>query len=440
MVAEKRRRIKEVSMKAPVDPSGELPTARGDITQDGLADSRFTLQVVEGPDVGLRLALDGANPARVLVGKSPMCTFRLTDDRVSRRHVSFRAIRGAIVVNDLGSTNGTLVNGVSVREAELRGGEAIRIGRTVLAVMRGAVAAGELSEETSFGRMLGASRAMRILYPVLRALAVSDAPVLLEGEAGVGKQLCAEELHAQSRRAARPFVALLCNALGPEEIEHQLFAPGGLLESSAGGTLFIDEVAALSVPTQRALARRLEDARSEDVRMLFATRHDLDREAVLGRASDELLAILAPTRVELPPLRHRDGDAPMLAGAFWSALAAGDGEGAGASLPADFVARFHDYPWPGNVRELARATAVRFNQGALGRWRTSEQSVMDGDVIGVVVDKELPLPEGRRVVVDEFERRYVTHMLARHGNTRDAARASGVALRYFQLIRARSEE
>lgn len=428
-------------MRGSIDPSGELPTARGDVPHDDLvADSPFTLQVVEGPDVGEQLAIDAKSPARVLVGKSPMCTFRLTDERVSRRHVSFRAVRGALVVNDLGSTNGTLVNGVSVREAELRGGEALRIGRTILAVVRGAITTGGLSGETSFGRMLGASRAMRILYPVLHALAASEVPVLIEGETGVGKQLCAEELHARSARAGRPFVALLCNALAPEEIDHQLFAPGGLLESSLGGTLFIDELVALSVPTQRRLLRRLESGRAPDVRLFFATRHDLDREVVLGRACEELLEVLAHARVELPPLRHRDGDAPLLASAFWSALAAGEPDHAGGSLPADFVARFDDYPWPGNVRELARATAVRFDQGSLGRWRSSEQSVRDGDLIGAVVDRELPLPEGRRVVVDEYERRYVTHMLARYGNTRDAARASGVALRYFQLIRARSED
>lgn len=421
-----------------LDRSGELPTVRGP-TPSVEKSHQFSLVVVEGPDAGLVYSLDPTSPARVLVGKSPLCACRLTDDQVSRRHASFRASGGALVVTDLGSTNGTTVNGVAVREAALGGGEAIRIGRTVISVVRGARAEVTLPAETSFGRILGASSAMRRLYPVFHALAAKNVAVLVEGEPGVGKQLCAEELHRHSGRPG-PFVEVSCQALAPEELEDHFLAENGLLRNCEAGSIFIDELTALSLRTQRALARCIERPSSRSPRLFFATTRDVDAEQAQGRALEELLARLAPTRIELPPLRHRDRDALLLARAFWRALATSDEARECEPLPTDFAARFQNYPWPGNVRELSRAVAVRFNQGAFGRWRSPDSSVRGADFVTAVVEQERPFSQAREVVVDEFEQRYVRHMLERYGNTRDAARASGVTVRYFQLLRARWDD
>jgi hypothetical protein len=351
-------------MNIGVDSSGELPTSRGPSREEDASPDRFSLLVVEGPDAGRSYTMDVTSPVRVLVGKSAMCTLRLSDHEVSRRHASFRIEGHAIVVADLGSTNGTFVNGVAVREAALTGGEAIRIGRSVISVVRGAPSAVTLTNDTAFGRLMGGSTVMRRLYPVLHSLAAADRPILLEGESGVGKELCAEELHAHSSRAANRFLKLTCHALGPDEIDERLFAPGGLLEGACDGTLFIDELAALPLPTQRILARRAHERGPGRPRFVFATTRDLDRDAGEGRVADELLAVLASARIELPPLRHRAGDIELLARTFWAAHTSDP-------LPADFVPRFADYPWPGNVRELMRAVAVRFEQGVLGRWRVT---------------------------------------------------------------------
>ncbi len=427
-----------------MDRSGELATVRNADAEarDDETPDTFSLVVVEGPDAGASCVVDASSPARVLVGKSPMCTFRLTDEQVSRRHASLRPQGRGLVLEDLSSTNGTTINGVAVREAILRGGEALRVGRTVLAVTRGAPSFVAQSRETSFGRVLGASRAMRRLYPVLAELAASDRPALLEGETGTGKELCAEELHARSRRAARPFAVLACNALPGAEIAERLFGDQGLLAAAAGGTVLIDEVAALPLPVQGRLVNELDPRRAASTsttRLLFATRRDIDRDVTEGRFHEDLLAALAPTRVELPPLRERAGDVALLAQTFWSALHVEEPERSAAELPADFVPRFVHYDWPGNVRELSRAVSSRFFLGELAPWRSAADAPLAGDVVCAVLDRELPLSEARRLVVDDFERRYVSFMVARYGSTRDAARASGVALRYFQVLRARLE-
>src|SRR5262249_7327068 len=112
--------------------TGELPTFRTPGPPPRHPDAPYSLVVVEGPDASSRYTLDAHAPIRVLVGTSPMCTFRLTDRAVSRRHASFRLADDELVLADLGSTNGTSVNGVGIREAVLRGGEAVKLGSTVL--------------------------------------------------------------------------------------------------------------------------------------------------------------------------------------------------------------------------------------------------------------------------------------------------------------------
>src|SRR5262249_39848915 len=149
-----------------------------------------------------------------------------------------------------------------------------------------------LGQASSFGRVVGRSRAMRILYPALQRLAGSDQPVLLEGEAGAGKELCAEEIHAHSARAGRPFLALDCQTLPPGTVEERLFGPSGVALQASGGTVFIDEITALPIRIQKSLVGEL--ARPLPVRLVFGTHHDLDHDVGEGRFSEALLVQLAP--------------------------------------------------------------------------------------------------------------------------------------------------
>jgi len=148
----------------------------------------------------------------------------------------------------------------------------------------------------------------------------------------------------------------------------------------------------------------------------------------------ELLAALAPRRVELPPLRHRDGDVPLLAETLWKTLLEGSPSGP-APLPADFLPRYQGYLWPGNVRELWDALQARFYLGEVGA-RHRERDAWD-EPLDSLVSRELPLAKARELAVRSFERRYVEHMLERYGSTREAAKASEVAQRYFRLLVAR---
>jgi DNA-binding NtrC family response regulator len=417
--------------------SGELATVPSGAERQYLG-GVFAITVIGGPDAGASLTLNQASPARMLVGKSVVCTLRLTDPEVSRRHLSLRAHDDGVVLMDLGSMNGTFVNGVRVREAVLRGGESIRLGATAIAVDAGAPSYVSLVQESSFGRMFGESRVMRLLYPMLHKIAARDFSVLIEGESGVGKRLCGEEIHARSSRAGDRFISVACRALPPGELEERLFGPDGLAQEAAGGTIYLDEVASLSDALQRRLLDVVRRPPGEPgARFLFGTRQDLDREVTKRRFREDLFAALATTRVEIPPLREREGDIAKLAATFWSALSAETPDEPATELPPDFMARSEDYSWPGNVRELSRAVYTRFCLGEFGRWHSEGLRNVGEDAFDAVIGRELRLPEAREVVVQEFERRYISYMLERYGNTKDAAKASGVAKRYFQLLRAR---
>jgi DNA-binding NtrC family response regulator len=420
---------------------GEIATIRRTrFSRPPTAGSAFVLTVVEGPDAGMVTSLDATGPTRALLGQSPVCTIRLTDREVSRRHAALTVTDTKLVVLDLGSTNGTTVNGVLIKEAALQGGEAIRIGSSVLSVKRGEARAADLGQTASFGRVIGESAAMKRLYPVLSQLAGSDRPALVEGEAGTGKELVAEEIHRASGRAEGPFITLESSTIAVAELAERLFGASGLLEQARGGVLFIDEVGNLPRDVQATLRETIGKVR--DVRIIAATRRDLDRDVAQGRFDDDLFFLLAAGRIELPALRDRDGDVSLLARHFWQELAPsmnGDDHGSAGELPEDFLPRFEHYPWPGNVRELRSAVLARMTMGELGPSYRSDEAKQQGlDFLSAIIEEDLPFPTARERVVSEFERRYVERVLARHnGNVTQAARASGVAHRYFQLVKAR---
>jgi transcriptional regulator with GAF, ATPase, and Fis domain len=235
----------------------------------------------------------------------------------------------------------------------------------------------------------------------------------------------------------------------------------GAFERAHTGTLLIDEIGELDIALQAKLLRAIERAEIQrigservlkvDVRVLAATRRDLDREIQEGRFRDDLFFRLAVARVELPPLRAREGDIGVLARQFWKQLG-----GAPGAIPYEAFARFEGYTWPGNIRELFNAVMRLL---ALGEWAETASPAQgqgngqgqgqglpatrdgdDGDPIAEILRLGLPLPRARERAVQELERRYVERVLLEHdGSVARAAAASGIALRYFQLIRARSK-
>jgi DNA-binding NtrC family response regulator len=418
----------------------------------------FVVHVVSGPDAGKSFPVDVSRGGRSLLGQSPACTVRLDDPMVSRRHAAFDFVSGALRLSDLGSTNGTFVNGIRAFDVALAGGETIHVGGSVLRLEAGEEKVETTSEQTRFGRFVGASQEIRRLYPTMERIAASDIPVVIEGETGTGKEVLAESLHETGSRASGPFVVFDCTTVAANLMEATLFghergaftgaltsAPG-LFEQADGGTLFIDEIGDLDVALQAKLLRAIERAEVRriggrqwirvNVRVIAATRRDLDREVVAGRFRDDLFFRLAVARVELPPLRNRRKDIALLAAYFWEQLG-----GEPAALTGDLLDRLQDYDWPGNVRELRNAVARKIALGELSKPAPRTAAASAADPIQEIIDLELPFPIARDRVIGLFEQRYVAQVLARHsGNVTRAAHASGVGRRYFQTIRGRHKE
>ena len=426
----------------------------------------FSLVVVTGPDAGKTFRVDPAiDGGRVLVGQSPACSVKLADPTVSRRHAAFDFQDGSLRLSDLGSTNGTFVNGVRAFDVEIAGGETVRVGGTVLRLEPSEEVADARSDRTRFGALLGASVEMQRLYPLMERLAASDIPVVIEGETGTGKEVLAESLHEAGPRAAGPFIVFDCTTVAPNMMEATLFghergaftgavqSTPGLFEQAHQGTLFIDEIGDLDITLQAKLLRAIE--RSEvrriggrsvariDVRVIAATRRDLDREVQAGRFRDDLFFRLAVARIELPPLRKRRRDIALLGAHFWQNMG-----GSPAALTGDLLRKLEDYDWPGNVRELRNAIAQRIALGELageqaprsGAISPSAASADGDDPIRDIIERNLPFPIARDKVVEVFEERYVSHFLERHGgNVTHAAQAAGIGRRYFQTIRGRNK-
>jgi two-component system, NtrC family, response regulator HydG len=416
------------------------------------------LSVIEGPDAGITFALEEPHASSWLVGQSPLCDVRLRDAEVSRRHASLERAGTSLSITDLGSTNHTFVDGTRIGQAFLRGGEVVRLGATALRVdVAAARHTSALPARSNFGRVIGESAEMRRLYPLCERLAASTVPVILEGETGTGKEQLAEALHELGPRVAGPYVVFDCTAVPANLLEAELFGHErgaftgasttrkGMFEQASGGTLLIDEIGELDLMLQPKLLRAIERGEVRrvggdrairvDVRVLSATRRDLDREVQAGRFRDDLFHRLAVARLELPPLRRRAGDVAVLMAHFWTELG-----GDPSALTPDLVQSWEGYAWPGNVRELRNAVARRIALGALSASHPSgavESPPSDHDAMERALRLELPLTHARQQVIDAFERLYVEQTLARHGgNVVRAAAAAGVSRRYFQILRS----
>jgi len=418
----------------------------------------FHLVVASGPDRGAHLTISFEHPSRILIGRSQACSLQLTDRQVSRRHAAVEWVGHALRLTDLGSSDGTFVDRVKVRAADLQGGEIIRVGSTSIRLDASDAQVGSVPEGTRFGNVIGSSLEMRRLYPLCARLAASDIPVVVEGETGTGKEVLAEALHDMGSRAKGPFIVFDCTAAAPSLLESELFGHErgaftgavdqrrGVFEQAHRGTLFIDEIGDLDLPLQAKLLRAIERRQVRrvggnrwlgvDVRVISATRRNLDHEVEAGRFRDDLYHRLAVTRIELPPLRHRTGDVATLAQTFWREL------GGVGTCPPDVLERWEDDAWPGNVRELRNAVARQIALGNLGELASGGTSAAASPrsmpLFDEIIASGLPFPQARDRILAEFETRYVEHVLAQHdGNVTRAAASSGIGRRYFQRIRAR---
>lgn len=403
--------------------------------RDGTPQRGFLLRVVSGADAGKALVVDGSQARPLHVGTSRSADLVLRDPAVSRRHLTLDLGPGGLRVRDAGSTNGLRLGSHRVLDAFLEGGETLRLGQTTLQVEAlGTPARMVVAASAGVGRIVGASAAMRRIYPVLGDLARSKAPLLLEGEAGVGKELFAETIHERGG-PERPFVVFQAYGKDDARAEAELFGEGGAWAEATGGTLLVDEPCDLSPALQLRLLRALEV--KSPLRLMATSRRSVDGEVEHGRLREDLALELSTSRLEIPPLRDRDGDVALLAAHFYRSL---DDE---RTLPALTVRRFEAYGWPGNVREL-RAAVRRFHATGADALEPRETFAETGHqedpttLYRRVLASDLALPQARAVITDDFDRRYVERVLARHaGNVTRAAASSGLARRYFQILKSK---
>lgn len=427
-------------------------TVTAAVTHEHLALKKLRFEVIAGPDQGL---VTGSTAERTVIGTHESADIVLEDPTVSRFHCEISTAGDRVLVRDLGSRNGTEVDGVFVIEAYLRPGSVLGVGRTRVRADLGLDRLRlPISKEQAFGTLAGTSAPMRRIFALLERAAASDATVLIEGETGTGKEVTAESIHMRSLRADGPFIVVDCGAIPEDLIESELFghekgsftgavaAREGAFQAAHGGTLFLDEIGELGLELQPKLLRALEKREIKkvgstrytnvDVRVIAATNRDLKTEVNAGRFRSDLYYRLAVVRVTLPPLRERVEDIPLLVGKILDSLGVLDSSPELEFLRSEaFVAQVSRHGWPGNVRELRnyleRCVALRV--------QTPLEPTGTPVHVAPNVDVTQPLKAERERWVATFERQYLQQLLERHaGNVTAAARAASVDRPHFYRL------
>jgi DNA-binding NtrC family response regulator len=234
----------------------------------------------------------------------------------------------------------------------------------------------QVAAQEQLGGLIGRSAAMQEVFQTIRRISVSQVTVLIQGESGTGKELVARAIHDLGPRSRAPFVAVNCAGIPDGLIESELFGHErgaftdaverriGRFEAASGGTLFLDEIGELAAPVQAKLLRALQERNVDrvggaesipvDVRVLAATNRDLERDVAQGRFRADLFYRIHVVPIELPALRQRREDIPLLAAHFLKRAHAEAGRGPTRIAPAALAA-LERYGWPGNVRELGNA-------------------------------------------------------------------------------------
>ncbi|MEZ0230581.1 MAG: sigma 54-interacting transcriptional regulator, partial [Planctomycetota bacterium] len=348
-------------------------------------------------EVSFSIAKTAALEGRTLVAVKPAEDPRFAKSRSARRlglkavcaaPVRFRREAVAVVVLDRKTSEGGFDKTAELLAAEFAKGAAGLIYRARRQDAERTARAAQLEEYVraadkvrgrfKASRILGGSAALGFLLQLLEKVAATDARVLIRGESGTGKELVARTLHENGKRRRAPFVAVNCGALSDAVIEGELFGhvagaftgaasagAAGLIRAAEGGTLFLDEIAAASPKLQVALLRFLENAEvrpvgsSEavevDVRVIAATNEDLEGLVASGRFRLDLLHRLNALPVQVPPLRDRKEDIPVLARQFALEATGGDEDQAAQALTPRVLGLLALRTWPGNVRELKNA-------------------------------------------------------------------------------------
>ena len=383
-----------------------------------------------------RRAVTLALGKRITIGAHVSCQLVLDDPTISGRHVSLSAEPGGVLVEDLGSKNGVFIAGARVQKAVLRGSHGeLRIGRTQVLVEL-ADGPARAPRALALPGLVGDSAPMRRLAAEVQRVAELDAPVLLLGESGTGKDVVARAIHALSKRKGR-YVPLNAGGLSEALADSELFghcrgaftgavqARSGAFEQADGGTLFLDEVADLAPSIQVKLLRTVEDGEVRQLggtapikvrsRLVTATWAPLEQRIESGRFRADLFHRISTFVIQLPPLRQRRSDIPALA----SHLLLGRREELGERrLSAAALERLASYPFPGNVRELF---SIVYRAAAL---------CADREISAADIEAALPTLAAGSLKTTRLDARQLLRVHG--GNVSAAARSARVARSTFR--------
>lgn len=298
-----------------------------------------------------------------------------------------------------------------------------------------------------YGSLVGSDPAMEAMYELIDAVAPSEAPVVIEGESGVGKEVVAQLLHARSQRAERPLIAVDCAAVAPAALEVELFgevrgATGtlgtriGRIELAHSGTLFLESVNRIPLAVQARLLHLLQageierrgdpQSRVVDVRVIAASTTPLEQEVAQGRFRQDLYRRLRVVRIAIPPLRDRRGDIPLLAEHFLSRYAP-----PGTTLTEQALTALQATDWPGNVRQLE----IVLREASARVFSSSPDMTPIIELGHLAVETLLPGPRVSRAPhapAKEDRRTALLRALSSHGGNRTAAaRALGIGRATF---------
>lgn len=297
----------------------------------------------------------------------------------------------------------------------------------------------ELGRKYNFSEIVGTSEVLQNVFRIVEKIADTDATILIEGESGTGKELIARSIHFQSCRAAQPFIAVNCGALPESLLEAELFghAKGaftgattdkkGLFRSADGGTIFLDEVGEMSAVLQVKLLRALQEHEVTpigsstpikfDARIIAATNKNLESEVAENRFREDLFYRLNVIEIQLPPLRARREDIPLLVKHFINEIARRQNTGE-KPIVKEAMAALINYEWKGNIRELQNAVERAF---LLSGDEINLESLPAKITLAAQNNFAMHDPQGLRLTLEEVERRYILEILKSVGDDKTTA-------------------
>ncbi len=297
----------------------------------------------------------------------------------------------------------------------------------------------ELNQKYVFSEIIGKSESLQKIFRIVEKIADTNAGVLIQGESGTGKELIARAIHFNSRRAGKPFLAVNCGALPESLLESELFGhtkgaftgatseKRGLFRSADGGTLLLDEIGEMPLNLQVKLLRVLQEqevtpvgssvAVKFDTRIIAATNKNLEVEAAESRFREDLFYRLNVIEINLPPLRERREDIPLLVKSFITKTAR-EQQTEEKSVAKEVMSALVNHNWQGNIREL---------QNAVGRAFILSGAEIDLESLPPKIKNnadhsyEMRDPEGLRLTLEEIERRYIFEILKSVNDDKTAA-------------------